>query len=284
MKSKITKTALVTGCTSGIGLETCIGLAKQNFNLILISRSDEKLSSLSKEIIGKYGIKTKCFVCDLSSLKDINKMCIEICNYYNHIDVIINNAGAIYMDKQFSVDGLEMTFALNHMSYFALTTNLLENLHNIDDLRIINVSSQAHRNIKIDLDGLDRGDNYNGWFAYKKSKLANIYFTYYMAKKLLGKSITVNCLHPGVVNTNIANNNEKLYYKIITSIIKYFSISAKEGAQTSIYLATNDLVSNVTGLYFKNCRPIKTSKVSYDEKVALELWKKSKRILEKISA
>ena len=188
------------------------------------------------------------------------------------------------MDKQFSVDGLEMTFALNHMSYFALTTNLLENLHNIDDLRIINVSSQAHRNIKIDLDGLDRGDNYNGWFAYKKSKLANIYFTYYMAKKLLGKSITVNCLHPGVVNTNIANNNEKLYYKIITSIIKYFSISAKEGAQTSIYLATNDLVSNVTGLYFKNCRPIKTSKVSYDEKVALELWKKSKRILEKISA
>ena len=162
---------------------------------------------------------------------------------------------------------------------------LLDKLKQTENSRVINVASGAHQFVKdMNFDDLQSEKTFKPLQVYGQSKLANILFTKSLSEKLLNSGVTVNCLHPGVVNTNIANNNEKLYYKIITSVIKYFSISAKEGAQTSIYLATNDLVSNVTGLYFKNCRPIKTSKVSYDEKVALELWKKSKRILEKISA
>lgn len=282
MKLPQEKICIITGATSGIGLETAIGLAKQKYNLLLISRSESKLKTLQKLLIEKYAIKVDTYVCDLSLMKKINLMSNHIINTYDRIDVLINNVGGIFMEKELTEEGLEMTFALNHMSYFCLTNNLIDKLSDTKNMRIINISSQAHKNIILNLNDLNSDQHYNGWTAYKKSKLANIYFTYHLSEKLKKTPITINSLHPGVVNTDIANNSKSLFYRTIASLIKYFGLSPKEGAQTSIYLATNPLLSNITGLYFSKCKPIKTSEISYDVVVAADLWKKSKKILQSL--
>ena len=186
------------------------------------------------------------------------------------------------MSHQLNSEGIEMTLALNHLSYFTLTNMLLDNIENIDNMRIINVSSNAHRRTSIDTGNLEMQDSYNGWLAYKKSKLANIYFTYYLSNILKDSTITVNCLHPGLVNSNFANNSQQFYYKIIASLVKLFGISNLKGAQTSIYLASDDLTSNITGKYFYKCRPIKSSAISVDQGIAKKLWEASESLINNV--
>ncbi len=276
------KTCLITGATSGIGLETCIGLAQKKINLIIISRCEKKLSDLATQLVNKYNIQVRTYVCDLSSIKETKNIVDIILNDFDRIDIIINNVGAIFMERQINNEGIEITFALNHLSYFALTTKLLDGLKNIDNMRIINVSSNAHKSISLDFDNLENLDNYNGWHAYKRSKLANIYFTYHLAATIKNKSISVNCLHPGVVNTNFANNTKNIFYKFMANIIKLFGLSSKEGAETSIYLASDELISHVTGQYFDKCRPIKSSEISYDHQLGKRLWHLSEKIINEI--
>ena len=268
-------TTVITGATSGIGLEVAKELAKRNHDLILVSRDIKKLEYTKNFIIKENKILCEIHQHDLSLVEDNLLFYENISKRFNNIDYLINNVGAIYMNRQETSEGLEKTFSLNHMSYFILSKMFVKQKK---PLKIINVSSEAHRNINLNYDDLQNKKNYNGWYAYKKSKLANIYLTYELHKYLIKTESTVNCLHPGVVNTNFANDNS-LHYKIMASIIKYFGISPLEGATTILYLVNNDDIKNASGLYFNKCRPQETSLVSYDEKCSKKLWDYSELIL-----
>jgi retinol dehydrogenase-12 len=267
--------AVVTGASAGIGLETARGLAKKNFDLILVSRSSKKLIAIKDELEAKYSIICDVFSYDLSLVKSNIEFHEEVVNKFRKIDVLINNAGAIFMDRTITVEGLEKTFALNHMSYFVLSNLFIESF---DSIKVINVSSEAHRGIKLNLDDLQNSIGYFGWHAYKRSKLANIYLTYELARKYTDKDIIVNCLHPGLVNSDFANNNS-LRYKIMSSLIKCFGISTREGALTSIYLATDENLENISGLYFDKCKPRKSSSISYNNEIGKFLWEYSNNIM-----
>ena len=267
--------AVVTGASAGIGLETAKGLAKKNFDIILVSRSSKKLIAIKDELDEKYSIICDVFSYDLSLEKSIIEFHEEVVNKFRKIDVLINNAGAIFMDRTITVEGLEKTFALNHMSYFVLSNLFIESF---DSIKVINVSSEAHRGIKLNLDDLQNSIGYFGWHAYKRSKLANIYLTYELARKYTDKDIIVNCLHPGLVNSDFANNNS-LRYKIMSSLIKCFGISTREGALTSIYLATDENLENISGLYFDKCKPRKSSSISYNNEIGKFLWEYSHNIM-----
>ena len=267
--------AVVTGASAGIGLETAKGLAKKNFDLILVSRSLKKLNAIKGTLETQYSINCDVFSHDLSLIKSNIKFHEQVVNKFQKIDVLINNAGAIFMDKTITNEGLEKTFAFNHMSYFVLSNLFIESFNSI---KVINVSSEAHRGIKLNLDDLQNNISYFGWHAYKRSKLANIYLTYELAKKHKDKDITVNCLHPGLVNSDFANNNS-LRYKIMSSLIKCFGISAREGALTSIYLASEENLENISGLYFDKCKPRKSSSISYNDEIGKFLWEYSNKIM-----
>ena len=270
-------TTIITGATSGIGLETARGLAKEKHKLILVSRNLSKLESTKKVLDSESNIDCDIYEYDLSLIKDNVNFYEQISNKYSDIDYLINNVGAIFMKREETIEGLEKTFSLNHMSYFVLSKLFSQQ---DSPLRIINVSSEAHRNISLSLDDLQNNKNYNGWYSYKRSKLANIYLTYELHKRLLKSKSTVNCLHPGVVNTNFANDNA-LPFKIVASLIKYFGISPKEGSETIMYLVKNNDIRNVSGLYFKKCMPVESSHISHKQEYGVKLWDYSGEILSK---
>ena len=270
-------TTIVTGATSGIGLEVAKGLAKKKHKLILVSRNISKLESTKRILERDNKINCDVYEHDLSLVRENIIFYKQISKNYEDIDFLINNVGAIFMKREETAEGLEKTFSLNHMSYFALSKMFSQQ---DSPLRIINVSSDAHRNISLDTDDLQNRENYNGWYAYKRSKLANIYMTYELHKKLLNAKSTVNCLHPGVVNTNFANDNT-LPYKILASLIKYFGVSPEEGSRTILYLVNNSETRNVSGLYFRKCMPVETSRITHNQEYSGKLWDYSEKILSK---
>ena len=268
--------AIITGASTGIGLETARGLAKKNFDLVLVSRNFEKLLGIKKSIESESQINCDVFSYDLSLMRSNFEFHNLISKKYTKVDVLVNNVGAIFMNKSTTDEGLDKTFALNHMSYFVLSNLFAESF---ESLKIINVSSEAHRGITLRMNDLQNSQGYYGWHAYKRSKLANIYFTYEMNRKFIDKNLIVNCLHPGLVNSDFANNNS-LPFKVMSSLIKYFGISTKEGASTSIYLASEPDLANISGLYFDKCVPRKSSAISYNEEVGKSLWTYSSEIME----
>ena len=268
-------TTIITGATAGIGLETAKELAKKKHKLILVSRNLNKLESTRRLLESENNIDCDIYEYDLSLIRDNINFYEQITKRYSHIDFLINNVGAIFMKREETIEGLEKTFSLNHMSYFVLS-KLFSQQESL--LSIINVSSEAHRNIRLDFDDLENKRNYNGWYSYKKSKLANIYLTYEHHKRLLQTKSTVNCLHPGVVNTNFANDNA-FPYKIIASLIKYFGITPLEGAETILYLVNNRDIKSASGLYFKKSIPIKSSQISHNKELSEKLWDYSEQIL-----
>ena len=270
-------TTIITGATSGIGLETAKGLAKEKHKLILVSRNLSKLESTKKFLDSENNIDCDIYEHDLSLIRDNINFYEQILNRYSDIDFLINNVGAIFMKREETVEGLEKTFSLNHMSYFVLSKLFSQQ---DSPLKMINVSSEAHRNISLSFDDVQNKKNYNGWYSYKRSKLANIYLTYELHERLLKSKSTVNCLHPGVVNTNFANDNA-LPFKIIASLIKYFGVSPKEGSETILHLVNNNDIGNASGLYFKKCMPVESSRISHNHEFARKLWDYSEKILSK---
>ena len=274
------KNILITGATSGIGLETAKSLAKKGANIYIVARSTDKAKSTVEEI-KKFSENNNIdfFVADLSSLKEVRKLSEEVKAKLNKLDVLINNAGATFQHFKLSVDSIEMTFATNHLSYFLLTNLLLDLLKKSASSRIIIVASHSHYRGTMDFNDLNMKTNFNGLKAYERSKLANVLFTLELAERLKGSGITINALHPGRVKTDIGSKNSGLLYKIGWTFFKLFlSVTVKKGARTSIYLAHSEEVKDVSGKYFAECKQKWHSRYSQTPGLKEKLWEESERL------
>jgi len=269
MKDKI---CMVTGATSGIGLATAQALAQQGATVIVVGRNPEKATTTVARIRQETGNPlVKFMLADLSVQAEIRRLAREFQSRYSRLDVLVNNAGGFFLKRQLSADGIEMTLALNYLNFFLLTHLLLDTLKASAPARIVNVSSAVHKNARIDFENLQRERKYSGIGAYGQSKLAVVLFTYELARRLEGTQVTVNALHPGLVATNIAANNGWLF-KLFTPLGRFIALSPKEGAQTSIYLASSPEVAGVTGKYFDKNKAAPLAATSYDQAIAQRLW------------
>ena len=267
------KICLVTGGSDGIGYAACRELARLGARVVIIGRNLAKTESAVRQIIADTGNPAvEYLLADLSSQREVRRVADAAMELVPHLDVLLNNAGAIFLSHRRSADGIEMTFALNHLSYFLLTGLLLEHLRKAPRARIVNVSSCAHESPgKFRLEDLTNPPGNRGYPAYKRSKLCNILFTYELARRLEGENITVNALHPGLVGTNIARNNG-LLGRVVNFFIGVRGIAPDRGAETPVYLAASPEVEGVTGRYFVDCRPVPSSGMSYDAGLAARLW------------
>lgn len=272
-KSMRDKICVVTGATSGIGEETAKALALKGGFVIIVGRDLTKCVATVKRIKRFTGSTLVDYMCtDLSDLKQVRKLADELKQNYDHIDVLVNNAGAYIKTRYQSADGYEMTFALNYLSPFLLVSLLIDMLKKSEQGRIINVSSNAHFKGKIQLDDLQSKQQFEGLDVYAQSKLAILLFTNELARRLKNTHITVNALHPGLVATNFGKNNGWLRFYLRRLIKGRHELSALDGARTSIYLATSPEVAHITGAYFVDGKQVKSSEDSYDQKLAKQLW------------
>jgi retinol dehydrogenase-12 len=274
-ESMVGKVCMITGATSGIGKEAAFQLARRGATLVLVGRNQWKCEKTVQEINEQTGNSSvEYLLADLSYQAHIRDLAQQFKSRHQRLHVLLNNAGAIVLTRQQTGDGIERTFALNHLSYFLLTCLLLDTLKASAPARIVNVSSDAHRGAILELDDLQCQHQYRGFWAYARSKLANILFTYELARRLEGTGVTVNALHPGLVATNFLANNG-LLGKFLWVFLAIRGISPQRGADTAVYLASSPEVEGITGQYFEKRQAIPSSQVSYDQDAALALWQAS---------
>jgi NAD(P)-dependent dehydrogenase (short-subunit alcohol dehydrogenase family) len=272
------KTVVVTGASNGIGLITALELAKLGARVLMVVRNEAKGRASCEEIRDKTGVTPELFVADLSLMAQARRVAAEISVAAPRIDVLVNNAGGIFTERLETSEGLEMTFALNHMAYFVLTTALLDNLKAAGSARVVSVASNAHSMARIRWDDLQAKQKFNGSVAYGNSKLMNILFSNELSRQLEGTGVTSNSLHPGVVATGFAQNASGAW-KWFFSLAKPFLVTPEKGAQTSIYLASSKEIESATGLYWDNKRPVQPSAAALDQTSQKHLWLESERIL-----
>jgi retinol dehydrogenase 12 len=269
------KTVVITGGTSGIGEVAAEALAQIGARIILVARSKSRAeATLARLRRSGPGAAHSVYFADLTRLAEMKRVAAEIAHREPPIDVLINNAGALFGTRRLTEDGLEHTFALNHMSYFVVTEGLRERLLASGAARIVNTASAAHQGATLDFDDLQSAKSFRAMRAYSCSKLCNILFTRELARRLHGTGVTVNCLHPGFVATRFADESGGLISHLAW-LAKFFAISPAEGAQTIIYLASSPEVANVAGKYFYKCRPTNPSAPALDDRAALALWQRS---------
>jgi len=274
------KTILITGASAGIGLQSAIGLADLGAKVVMVGRDENRTSRAVELVKSKTGNQSvSCLLADLSSLQEVRRLAREFREKHDKLDVLLNNAGAIFLWRKVSVDGYEMTLALNHLNYFLLTDLLLDMLKSAPLARVVNVASNAHYRGHIDFDDLQSRRRYNGMRTYSMSKLMNVLYTYELARRLQGTNVTANCLHPGFVASHFAWNNGWIVRLGISLVAG--RISVKEGARCPIFLASSPDVEGVTGKYFNSdLQERRSSKESYDQNMAKSLWEESERLVQ----
>jgi len=275
------KHVLISGGTSGIGRATALALAHQGAVVTIIGRNEHKSRETVDAIRAQTGNPQVAYLlADLSSTAQTLAAAQEFRRQHDRLDVLINNAGAIFFARGESADGIENTFALNHLvGYFLLTQQLLDLLRQSAPARIINVSSGAHEAAKMAWDDLELRSGYSGFRAYAQSKLANVLFTYELARRLHGTDVTVNALHPGVIATNFGATNNNRFFQLGQKLFKPFLTSVDKGAATSVFLASAAEVEGVTSKYFQDKRARSSAPASDDEASQRRLWQMSEDLL-----
>lgn len=273
------KVCLVTGATSGVGKATLAELAASGATVIGVGRDSARIEQTRREILDSTGNSNVEFIlADLSVLGEIRNLARKFIEKYSRLDVLINNAGAFFLRRRVSLDGFEMTWALNHLSYFLLTFLLLEQIRESAPARIVNVASGAHYRGRIHFADINLTKWYNGWKAYSQSKLANVLFTYELDRQLKGADVTVNSLTPGFVATRIGHNSGRLIASIVHQIQRMGGITPQEGAQTMIYLAASSGGAHFSGKFFREKEAVQSSPMSYDREIARQVWEISERM------
>ena len=275
----IGKVALITGATSGIGSVTAREIARMGATVVIVGRDAFRMDNTVAAIQQHTGNrKVSGLIADLSSQEQVRTLASAFLDRYQRLDVLVNNAGAVFYHRETTVDGLEMTFALNHLAPFLLTNLLLDRLIATPDSRVVTVSSMAHNGARIPFDDLQHERSpYRSFQVYGQSKLANILFTFELARRLAGISVTANTLHPGFVASNFGLAPGGLT-GLGMRAARIFAISPERGAQTSIYLASSPDVEGVTGRYFVKCKSVRSSRASYDVDAARRLWDVSEQL------
>lgn len=264
---------MVTGGNAGIGKETALELARMEAHVVVVSRNRERGEEAVEDIRESTGNQqVDLLLCDYASQESIRQMTAQFNHDYPRLDVLVNNAGLVNMSRETTVDGLEATFAINHLGYFMNTLLLMDSLSRSSAARIVNVSSDAHRSAQINFDDIMGEHKYSGFGAYGQSKLANVLFTYELDRRLTGTGITTNALHPGFVATNFAKNNGRIAGLVMAVLGRFAARSPEKGAETSTYVASSPEVEGLSGLYFTDCQPVTSSPASYDTVSAQRLW------------
>lgn len=276
IKTMTGKVCMVTGANAGIGKATALGLAKMGATVVMVCRNQERGEEALCEIREESGNENITLpLADLSSQADIRHLSVDFKAKYSELHVLINNAGNVPSTRTVTEDGFETQFAVSHLAYFLLTNLLLDVLKASAPSRIINVASMLHHFARINFDDLQSERSYHPSLVYHQTKLANVLFTYELARRLEGTEVTVNCLHPGVTATELLNDYAPGPLRFLT---RFFASTPEKGARTSIYLATSPELEGVSGKYFVNKRAVRSSKASYDENAALRLWKESAQL------
>jgi NAD(P)-dependent dehydrogenase (short-subunit alcohol dehydrogenase family) len=269
------RTCLVTGASSGVGEQTALGLARRGARVVLVCRSRERGERSRAAIAQASGNPhVQLQLADLSSQAAIRQLAKEILADLPAIHVLVNNAAVVNRRRATTIDGLEATFAVNHLAYFLLTNLLLERIVASAPARIVNVASDGHRFGRLDFDDLQLERRYSWWRAYTASKLANVLFTVELARRLDGSGVSVNCLHPGAVASRLGHNNGR-FAVVATAILKPFFLSSAQGAETSIWAAASPEAEGLSGRYFEKRREVPTSTAARDEAMAKRLWRES---------
>jgi NAD(P)-dependent dehydrogenase (short-subunit alcohol dehydrogenase family) len=273
------KTCVITGATDGIGLEAAARLGELGARLVLVGRNRVKGERALDILRARVpALAVEMHYADLSRRDEIQRLAPELLRAAPRIDVLLNNAGAFFTRRDTTKDGLERTFALNHIGYFLLTHLLRERIIASAPARIVNVASAAHRKAVLDFDDLQCTKAYSGWIAYQRSKLCNILFTRELARRLAGTGVTANCLHPGFVATSFGDNNRGLFRLGLGLAKRFTAISVERGAETPVYVASSGEIEAVSGRYFDECRAVAPSVAAQDDGAATRLWQASAKL------
>ncbi len=271
------KVALVTGGTSGIGKATAMALAAMGADVVVVGRDRERGEGAAAEIRAQTGARVDLALADLASQAGVRGLADEFKSRYDRLDVLVNNAGLVQSTRTETVDGLETTFATNHLAPFLLTNLLLDMLKESAPSRVVTVSSEAERWGNIDFDDLQSKKRYRGFPVYGMTKLANIMFTYELAERLQGTGVTATCMHPGAVNTRFGTNNWGPM-TILFRLFKPFMRTPEQGADTVIWLAASPEVEGVSGRYYADRKPIEPKKIANAPAARRRLWEESERL------
>ena len=273
------KRVLVTGATNGIGLEAARSLAKQGAKVVLVGRDAAKTARCLADVRASApGAEVSSLLCDFSRQKEVRRLAEEVLRRFDRLDVLVNNAGTVFKNRTLTEDGIEATFAVNHLGYFLLTQLLLERIVQSAPARIVNVASIAHRRATMDFDDLFYERGYSLVKAYGRSKLGNVLYTRLLAQKLAGTGVTVNSLHPGAVDTGIWSAAPAWMKPLIAILRRFAFISAEEGGRRIVQLVAGPELSGTTGQYFENGRIVDPASRARDDALARRLWQESERL------
>jgi NAD(P)-dependent dehydrogenase (short-subunit alcohol dehydrogenase family) len=275
------KTVLITGATQGIGREAAFALAHKGARVGIVGRDNVRTEQVAAAIRAQeQGALVDVFVADLSLLQATRRLADEVKKRYPRLDVLVNNAGAVFGKREVTPEGLERTLALNHLSYFVLTRALLPLLESSAPARVVSVASDAHRGGRLDFADLQAKRSYSGFRVYSSSKLANILFTRELSRRLVerGVQVTANSLHPGVIASGFGRNNGGVLGLLVRAAAP-FMITPEKGARTTVYLAASPEVAGITGKYFKNQRVTRPSRAAEDAAAARHLWEESEKLI-----
>ena len=268
----VDSTVLVTGGTGGIGRATALGLAKMGANVAITGRDAARAEATARDIRSATGVHVDVFLADHSDQADVRRLAGEVLERLPRIDVLVNNVGGYWNTRHLTADGLERTFAVNHLAAFLLTDLLLARLQERSHARVVTLASHAHAQGRIDFEDLQGERAYSGARAYNQSKLASVLFTYELARRLGGSAVTSNAVHPGVVRTSFGAEDPGWTQRLLVPTLRPFMKSAERGAATSIHVSSAPQLQGVTGRYFTNSQPHKSSPRSHDRQVAVRLW------------